>query len=228
MSKPTITDELLSENMRKIEIMLLDSLPKEEDLSHEFSKTFEKKMNKLIREQKRTPFMRSFITYGKRAAAIFFIIVGISFVTTMSVEAYRVKFFEIITEVWEEFTSVRYSTENGITDTILEPITPEYIPEGFTIIEEELDDYGNRIIYENIDNDEIFYEQRVMSNGVIIFDTEGITVQTMEIEGQEINYFTNKGVSQVYWNNYLYIFTLHSTIGEEEIIKIARSVIESK
>ena len=73
-------------------------------------------MNKLIRQEKRTPFMRSFINYSKRVAVIFLIFVTIAFATTMSVEAYRVKFFEIVTEVWEEFTSIIFKSKDHIND----------------------------------------------------------------------------------------------------------------
>lgn len=227
MSKKII-DDLLYENMRGLEIKMLDSMPKEEELSYKFSKSFEKKMKNLIKEEKRTPFMRDFAVYGKRAASILFIIVGISFAVTMSVEAYRLKFFKIITEVFEEFTSIRFESEDGITDTILETIYPSYIPEGFTMLEEDTDDYGSRIMYENADNEAIIYEQMLITNGQIIFDTEGIEIKTMQIQDQTINIFTNKGVSQIYWNDDVYIFILYSTVGEKETIKIAKSIFENK
>ena len=198
MSKHIVDDDFLYKHMRKAEIKMLDSLPKEEELSHKFSKDFEKKMDKLIKEQKRTPFMRSFVIYGKRVAAIFLIIVSVSFATTMSVEAYRVRFFEVITEVWEEFTSIVFKSEEEINDGNLLPTNPQYIPEGFSIFYEDVDDYMNMIIYKNEANIEIFYEQSFISNKEILLDTEGIEVETMKIENQNINYFTNKGVNQVY------------------------------
>lgn len=69
---------------------------KEEELSHKFSKQFERKKNKLIRQENRALFMRGFINYSKRAAVISLIFVSRVFVTTMSVEVYRVKFYEDI------------------------------------------------------------------------------------------------------------------------------------
>lgn len=225
MSKEIITDELLSKSIRQVEIKILDELPKEEDLSHEFSKKFEKKMKQLIRQEKRTPFMKSFLTYGKGVAATFFIIISISFVTTMSVEAYRVKFFEAITEVLEEFTSITFSGEKGIIDRKLIAVNSEYVPEGFSILEEDTDDYINRIIYVNKNDEEIIYKQMLISAGETLLDTEGIEAETMKIKNQTINFFTNKGVSQVYWNDDLYMYTLFSTIDIEEIIKMTKSIL---
>lgn len=228
MSKHIVDDDFLYKHMRKAEIKMLDSLPKEEELSHKFSKGFEKKMNKLIKEEKRKPFMRSFVIYGKRAAAIFLIIVSIAFATTMSVEAYRVRLFEVITEVWEEFTSITFKSEKGVSDSKLVPIKSDYIPEGFSIVEEELSDYMNLILYTNSNNIEIIYEQSLISDGEIILDTEGAEVKTISIENQEINYFTNKGVNQVYWNDDNYTYTFISSIDMEELFKMTKSILKNK
>lgn len=228
MSKHIVDDDFLYKHMRKAEIKMLDSLPKEEDLSYKFSKDFERKMDKLIREEKRTPFMRYFVIYGKRSAAIFLIIASISFAATMSVEAYRARFFEVITKVWEEFTSIRFESEEEVIDKKLVAINPEYIPEGFSILEETLSDYVNKIIYVNMIDEEIIYEQRLISNGEIIFDTEGVEVKTMNIENQTINFFTNKGVSQIYWNDDLYRYRFSSTIDMEEIIKMTKSILKKQ
>lgn len=227
MNKYDISDELIIENIKSLENKIINSLPKAEELSHDFSKKFQKKMNKLIKQEKRNPFMQSFINYGKRAAVLFFIVISVSFVTTMSVEAYRLRFFEVITRVWEEFTSITFKSEKEIIDRKLVAINPDYIPEGFSILEEDVNDYVNTVIYENEINEEIIYEQILISNGEIIFDTEDVEVKTMNIGNQTINFFTNKEVSQIYWNDDLYIYTLNSTIDMEEIIKIAKSILEN-
>lgn len=228
MSKHIVDDDFLYKHMRKAEIKMLDSLPKEEELSHKFSKDFEKKMDKLIKEQKRTPFKRSFVVYGKRAAAIFFIIASVSFATTMSVEAYRIKFFEVITEVWEEFTSITFKSEKDISDSKLVPIRSDYIPKGFSIVEEELSDYINLTVYTNSNNIEIIYEQSLISDGEIILDTEGAEVKTIIIENQEINYFSNKGVNQVYWNDDNYTYAFISSIDMEGLFRMTKSILKNK
>lgn len=129
MDKYIINDEFFYKYMENTENIIIKSLPKEEELTHKFSKRFEKNMDKLIRQEKRTPFIRAFINYSKRVAAIFLIFVIIAFATTMSVEAYRVKFFEIVTEVWEEFTSIIFKSKDHINDNNkLIPAIPEYTP----------------------------------------------------------------------------------------------------
>ncbi len=227
MSKYVVDDEFLYKYMKSVENIMLDSLPKEEELSHEFSKRFEIKMNRLIRQERRSPFMKSFINYGKKIAIIFLIFISIVFATTMGVEAYRVKFFEVITEVWEEFTSIIFKSKENIKDGKLIPVVPEYIPKGFFILEEKTNDHICSVIYVNTDNEEIFYEQRMLSHGEVLLDTENIEVETMEIGNQSIVLFTNKGINQIYWSDDSYTYTLISSIDIEEIIEMAKSILEN-
>ena len=227
MDKYIIDDEFLYKYMKSAENIILESLPKEEELSHKFSKRFERKMNKLIRQENRTPFMKSFINHGKKVAVIFFILTTIAFTTTMSVEAYRVKFFEIVTEVWEEFTSMIFKSNENNNDNKLIPAIPEYIPKGFTIFEENIKDYIYSVIYVGENNEEIFYEQRIISHGEVLLDTENIEVETIEVDNQAIILFTNKGVNQVYWSDDSYSYTLISSIDIEDIMRMVKSIFEN-
>ena len=114
----------------------------------------------------------------------------------MSVEAYRVKFFEIATQRhgWEEFTSMIFKSKEHINDNNkLIPAIPEYTPKGFSTLEESTNDHLYRVIYISENNKEIFYEQRVLSYGEIILDTENIETEAIEIANQTVNFFTNKG-----------------------------------
>lgn len=226
MDKHIINDDFLYKYVKSTENIIIENLPKEEELSHEFSKRFEKKVNKLIKQENRTPFMKSFINHSKRAAVIFLIFTTIAFATTMSVEAYRVKFIEIVIEVWEEFTSMIFKSNENSNDIKLIPSIPEYIPKGFSILEESTNDHMYSVIYIGGNNEEIFYEQRVLLYGEIILDTENIEDETIEIGNQTITLFTNKGVNQIYWNDGSYSYTLISSINKDEIIEMAKSILE--
>ncbi len=45
----------LYDHMKSAENIILENLPKEYELSHKFSKRFERRMNKLIRQERRSP-----------------------------------------------------------------------------------------------------------------------------------------------------------------------------
>lgn len=183
-------------------------------------------MNKLIRRENRTPFMKSFINHSKKAAGIFLIFTTIAFATTISVEAYRIKFFEVVIEVWEEFTSMIFKSKENINDGNLIPVVPEYIPKSFSMLEEDVNDYMFSVIYVGQNNEEIFYEQRIISQGEVLLDTENVKVETIEIDNQAINLFANKGVNQIYWSDNSHSYTLISTINKEDIIEMAKSILE--
>mgnify|MGYP000215601856 CR=1 FL=1 len=83
MDNLDITDEILYKSCKKLEQNLLDSLTNESDIEYEFSNKFKCRMNKLIKEQKRSPIINSIYTYSKKIT-IAFLIMGL-FTSTMSV-----------------------------------------------------------------------------------------------------------------------------------------------
>ena len=228
MNKYIIDDDFLYDHMENVENIILESLPKEDDLSHKFSKRFERKMKRLIRQERRTPFTKSFIKYSRKVAIIFLIVISITFTTIMSVEAYKVKFFEVVIEVWEEFTSIIFKSKENIDDGKLIPVNPTYIPHGFTIIEEDTNHYEHFIYWENDDGIEIMFEQAKITSNAIINDTEGIEIEKILVDEQEVTYFTNKNVHQIYWNDSTYIYTIISAYDKKDLIKMVESIIRNK
>ncbi|MDU5081268.1 DUF4367 domain-containing protein [uncultured Tissierella sp.] len=228
MSKYTIDDDLLYKYVKSAENIMLENWPKEEELFHKFSKRFQKKMNKLIQQEKRYPFMKSFINYSKKVAIIFLIFISIVFATTMSVEAYRIKFFEVITEIWEEFTSVVFKNKDNINEDKLIPINPIYIPDNFKIIEHEINSYEQFIYWQNDNGIEIMFEQAKITANSIITDTEGIDVEELLIGEQKIICFTNKNVNQFYWNDDNYTYTIISEYDKNELLKMVKSIIDKR
>lgn len=228
MSKYVIDDDFLYKYVKSAETIMLDSLPNEEELSHNFSKRFQKKMNKLIQQQKRSPFMKSFINYGKKVAIIFLVIASIVFATTMSVEAYRTKFFEVITEAWEEFTSMIFKNKEDLDDVKLIPANPTYIPDNFKVVEHEINPYEQFLYWENDNGTEIMFEQAKIMGNAIIIDTEGIEVEEKLIGEQKIVYFSNKNVNQIYWYDDNYTYTIISEYDISELLKMAENIIDKK
>ena len=208
MNKYVMDDDFLYKYVKSAENIMIDSLPKEEALSHNFSKRFQKKMKKLIRQERKSPFIKTFVNYSRKVAIIFLIFISIAFATTMSVEAYRVRFFGVVIEVWEEFTSIIFKDKQNIDDGKLIPVNPTYIPDNFKIIEHEINSYEQFIYWQNDNGIEIMFEQAKITANSIITDTEGIDIEELLIGEQKIIYFTNKNVNQIYWNDSNYIYCL--------------------
>ena len=228
MNKYVMDDDFLYKYVKSAENIMIDSLPKEEALFHNFSKGFQKKMNKLIRQERRSPFIKTFVNYSRKVAIIFLIFISIAFATTMSVEAYRVRFFEVVIEVWEEFTSIIFNDKQNIDDGKLIPVNPTYIPDNFKIIEHEINSYEQFIYWQNDNGIEIMFEQAKITANSIITDTEGIDIEELLIGEQKIIYFTNKNINQIYWNDSNYIYAIISEYDKNELLKMVESIINNK
>ena len=90
----------------------------------------------------------------------------------------------MVIEVWEEFTSMIFKGKENNNDNKLIPAIQEYNPKNFSILEENKNDHMYGVIYIDENNEEIFYEQRVLSYGEILLDTENIEDETIGIDNQ--------------------------------------------
>ena len=136
-----VSDDLLYRYVPMAESAMLDKLPAEGDMHHAFSRRFNRRMKALLKYERRSPRTRVFYRHLKTAAAMLLVVLTLSFGTVMSVEAYRVRFFNIVMEVWEELTSIVVSSdENADLDKLI-PISPTYIPDGYKVAESNSNQY---------------------------------------------------------------------------------------
>lgn len=105
----TITDEMLFKyagEARDIWLSLLEQEEGPEDYVP--SARFRRKMKKLIRKSQRSPRVNAAIGYAKRAAIVLLAVSVITFSGLMTVEAFRAKVVQVVTEVFETLTSYIY------------------------------------------------------------------------------------------------------------------------
>ena len=132
-----ITEEMLYKSAEKAEELWLDTFPSDDELpKHKFSKRFERKMKKLRQTQRRSPALNRFISISKRIAVIALAILTVSFSCLMCVEAYREKFIQVITEIFEDLTQYSFSSSHA-EKTEFSEITFDYLPEGMTEVHRE-------------------------------------------------------------------------------------------
>lgn len=221
-----IDDDFLYAHMPQAEKLILAYIPPEDELAHKFSRRFKRKMTALLKNERRTPTMRIVVKQMKTVAAVFIIILSIALGTVMSVEAYRIRFFEFITTVWEELTSIVISSEENADHDTLIPIEPTYIPNGYTVIEQENTVYQSTIIYADIDGSEIYYAQKLATQSEFIFDTENVEPNEFLIDTQIVHVISNKGINQLYWIDNFYVYSFISRIDDSELLKMAESIIK--
>ncbi len=221
--KEIIDDAFLYTYIPESEKPIIDAIPDESQLDYVLSDRFERKMKKLIKYERRSKFSRVMLQMGKVAAIVLLIAALLNTVLVCSVQAYREQFFKIIKTVTEECTSFFIKTDSE-TITELIPIDPQYIPEGFEIVEEFCDSMRHTILYSNSDGQDIYYSQTVITNSDFYFDTENAQVETLHIAGKDVYSVIKGNTTQLYWQNQGYTFLVVGSADYQELILVAESL----
>lgn len=222
-----ITDEMLFERAAEARDIWLSTLPADEDIPEiPTSKTFEKRMQKLIKEQRRTPKTNKILRYMKQTVAAVLAVAILSFGGLMTVEAYREKVIEIVVHVFHELTDYRFASDSHeSSDIVLPEITFGFVPDGMSEVENRITGNNRRFIAYG-DNSGKFFEftQRVVgSDGEYntILDTEDSAYEKTIINGNEAYYNVKDGDCSIFWTENSIVYNLFGNLDENELIEIA-------
>lgn len=221
-----ITEEMLYECAPEAEKLWLDSLPADDQIpEHTFSRRFERRMKKLIREHKRSLPARRALTVVKRTAAVAFLIAALSFSGMMTVEAHRARFIEIMTEAFPGLTRFTFfSSWSG--DVRIGVIDFGYLPAGMTEFRRNISDETQEMTVWFLDREgsQLKLRQQVITESegfTLVFNTEGASVTTISIGGRDAVLIEKAGITTLMWEDGPYLFILTGEISSEEIIAIA-------
>lgn len=214
-----LEDAFLYRYMPEAEAAMLAAIPPEAELRHSFSRRFRRKMEALLRYERRSGF-------GRIAAAVLIALLAVNTVLVCSVEAYRESFYEIVETVTEKFTSYFVEADENAPVTEFKPIDPPYIPEGFEVVERITSDIENSLLYFNENEKTIFYSQMMITPGVTSFDTEDASVNVLPLYDCEIHVISENGTTRAYWINSGYEFIVSSNAGYEEVLAITENILE--
>lgn len=224
-----ITEEMLYKSAEKAEELWLDTFPSDDELpKHKFSKRFERKMKKLRQTQRRSPALNRFISISKRIAVIALAILTVSFSCLMCVEAYREKFIQVITEIFEDLTQYSFSSSHA-EKTEFSEITFDYLPEGMTEVHREHNPktHSQSIYFEDAEGRRILVDIDIMSNdkqSTTILDTENADVSTTDINGHEATLIEKNEYTTLMWDDSIFIILVSGNLPSEEIIKLASEI----
>ncbi|MDE6946728.1 MAG: DUF4367 domain-containing protein, partial [Anaeroplasmataceae bacterium] len=200
----------------------VDTLSQSDEEYH-FSSKFERKMNRVIKNERLSPELRKIKSHLKKMVAVFCVIVFSGFVLSMSVKANRVRFYNFIRMIFED--SVLYQYFVG-ADLVIEYVEPTYIPNEYVISDSGKDEISQFIIYKS-NGKEIIFDQVLINDGYnLLLDVEYDFCEKVQI-GKTEGYMIKKygeyskvlfeyGVSQIIITGF--------NINDNELIKIAESV----
>jgi len=223
-----LTEAFLYEYMPGAEQYYLSAIPEEEALSHEFSRGFLHRMRRLIREERRTPVMRDFVKYSRRAAVVLVLLLTLTFTTVVSVDALRTRFFEVVTRVYHEITRLHFFEEKTPLEeeTAFVAKVPTYVPAGFSMIASGESAINYYAVYENAESMQIIYQQDLAENLGMGLDTEDTSMEKIYIGVYEGRYFSNKEEQQLILFGESYVYHLMGPVSKEELVKMAESIVK--
>lgn len=233
MDKYEITDDLLFQHCTNVENFILEQIPDEEDIDYEYPKEFEKKIKKIIKKEKMGLFLNKICLYTKKVAVVFIAFLISLFTITMSVEALRVKLFDMVKEVYEKFTIYKFKIDENDNKKVnfLEKKSINYLPNGF----EEIDraEYDNDISVTYSDGEDyITFNYLLIKNSNLYMDIENAKINKVQINNFYADYIEKENKSRLVWQdeNILYDLKLDYTNKDKyldiksELIKIAKNI----
>lgn len=225
-----ITDAMLFEHAAEARDIWLSTLPSDDEIPEiRCSKKFERKMQKLIKEQRRTPRTNRILRYMKQTVAAVLAVAMISFGGLMTVEAYREKVIEIVIHVFNELTDYRFSSDNSTSGEVeLPEVSFGYIPDGMKEVEDRVSSSDRRyILFEREDG--AFFELTQWSvvadsNSGMILDTEDSEYKTGTINGYEAFFNEKNGYGTIHWMIDNTVYRLFGNIGVDELKTVAEKI----
>lgn len=203
-----------------IDESILDNRP------HDFSSEFQRKMNKLLNNNKTK--MR--ITPKRFLTAIIAALIA-TCILAMSVSAIREAFLNFITNVFDTHTDVQSVEDTEAPLDFLDKyvITADMSDYEFISCSEDFSDI--ELIYEK-EHCRIYFTQSIKKYFDVSVNTEGYEMETVYINGLEGYYIDmyNQSGKIVTWDNGYYILTILAAcddecdFGKDELILMAESV----
>lgn len=185
------------------------------------------------KELRRKDYRNRFIVKSKRlavSAAIFLVFVLISLsILTVSVEAFRTKFFNLFIETNETHTNVKVDErdESEIEGELWnDSYWPSYLPDGFEMNSKKIFNKTKFILYTNGDRLVTFAQG---PNGTEFqLDTEKAQISEVIINNNK-GILAEKGtINILFWSNDQASFYITSSVQSEELIKIANEIEKNK
>ena len=209
-----------------------DEIYEQADDESDFSKGFEKKMDKLI-SRRRKPYYIMINTAFKRVAVIIIAFISISVVTVLSVDALRDFFKDFFVNIFSDHSHVVANTAPEVGESSKIITYPEKIESKYEITY-DLSDYEKTVYSDDEisveigyvkDDKTIDFSQYAVSQYDAFLNTEDAEIEHIDINGHDAMFFMdNNGYYSIIWNNGEYIIQISANLNKDEFINIAKSV----
>lgn len=219
-----ITDEMIARAAFEVEQSILASLPDPSECDHVFSKSFEKKMKKLIRRTK----------YGgayefMRRAACFFIAVLLSICTFLAFNTNaRAAFVDWVKEQFEDVYHYFFIGESMADKEKIYYLG--WLPDGYVELDCLQEKNGEIIAYVNESGKIIRFTYMYGSETQALFIGDNYSeIKSVNIDGWKADIYLaseEEKASAITWENPddNVLFSVSACLSEEDLIKIAQNI----
>ncbi|MEA1974617.1 MAG: DUF4367 domain-containing protein [Bacillota bacterium] len=212
------TDQLLKK-YKDIEV------PKSLD---EWFRTYKIKNDRKIKFMK---FRKSALLVSKRVAMFLIAVVIITLTLTISVEAFRLKFFNIFVETNAKYSFVK--TDENIKVDYLDKIPKEWssfyyprlLPEGYKFLKAIEVNNAKYIFFNNAENKEICFIQDSMNSESQLDSEEGLIIE-VDINGMEGIIILKDESNIINWHNNNQNFYIQGNVEKSILLKIEESILK--
>lgn len=226
-----ITEQDLFEAAPRAAEIWMEGFSHQEDTEeHVFSKRFEKKMNRLIRDQKRTPRRRRFIRAAKvisgTAAAV---LVFVMFAFLVPVNAQKEHFVDVIAKYFDGEATYTYSGEDEAGE--FGTVTIGYVPERMKEVSRTYDEILQELLVDYGDSEGHILKITISmmpanKASTVEYDTNDSTIKTVDVNGYDATLIIDEkdGFAILFWIEGSYVISIIGDITEEEVIRVAQDI----
>jgi len=181
------------------------------------------------KKEKRKKNIKRRIAFIQRAA-VFLIMAVIALSTvTMSVDAYRIRFFNFIIDTKEKFTIVKVDEITIRDDFSKIPIDwesfyyPTFVLTDYRLKEASGNELHKRIVFSDSENKEIGFIQMAIETNIQV-DTEDAIAKEVDINGYKGLITEENGYVMISWYNEESMFMIDGLESINDLLKMAESI----
>lgn len=218
-----ITKAELKNAFREVASLEFSHIPTDEtSIKYNFSDKFNKRMQKLIKSQKKAYWC--LVNTAAKRVAIIFLAIFTMFTAAFSVKAIREPVVNFIMEIYETFT--HYLFEGDTTNTISKEYSITELPDGYIQTNKFRNENLITTIYEKTAHNVIEFTQTTTKHAQIHIDNEHESVYKDIVNGIEINISETLDIKHVFWikDNYYFDITCYGDISIDTIKELIMSI----
>lgn len=227
MKKVQVTDEWLCRYMPVVDDAIIREVESKVSHDYVFTERFEQRMKKVCRREKYAKGLLFLQKMGKRVAMIVLLLLASFLTVTMSVEAYRILFFESIRKLEGDMFRYTYHVEE---ETEFVKREPSYIPEGYELVSDESGDNLLFLVYQKESGEQLFFIQEKVTDTLVSYhDAEYDWVEQYTIAGSQLEiyrYVENDASAYFEYGGSVYSIGAYEYMSGEEFCRMIREWIK--